>query len=109
MAAQQRRLTALGPADAAEGLSVAQRRARLDERIAWLVERTTCTVRARGELHAVVALSAPPPERIGRVAASVVSAGVWALIWLVVVRQPRPLEVLLSVDEGGVVAGTAWM
>ncbi|MGY1965542.1 hypothetical protein ACW9HH_14965 [Nocardia gipuzkoensis] len=104
-----RHLTVVGEAvDAWKPLTVAQRRERLDERIALLAQRAACDVQVRGDLSAVVVLSGPAPGHLLHAALTVLTAGAWSLIWVAVLRQRRPLRVRLIVDDAGTVRGAMW-
>lgn len=87
----------------APALTVAQRRARLDQRIALLAENYSCTVQLRGDLHAIVELSGPPPVHIRHAALTIATAGWWLLIWLALARQQQPRRIRLRVDTIGVI------
>ncbi|MGW4718215.1 hypothetical protein [Nocardia sp. NPDC004260] len=107
--ARPRHLTVVRDAvDARQPLTVEQRRERLEARISLLSGCATCVVQVRGDLSAVVVLSGPAPRHLIHAALTVITAGVWSLIWVAVARQRRPLRVRLSVDEAGHVRGTAW-
>ncbi|WP_225731013.1 MULTISPECIES: hypothetical protein [unclassified Nocardia] len=93
------------PPIAPPALTVAERSQRLTDRIDWLAEHATCRVQVRGELSAVVVLSGPPPDHVLHATLTVVTAGVWALIWLAVVHQRQPTRFRLAVDEAGIVRG----
>ncbi|MBF6253951.1 hypothetical protein IU414_18135 [Nocardia farcinica] len=102
----ERHLAAVNGPLVPSALSIEQRRERLDERIAWLRDRTNCTVHLRGDLRAVVVLWGPRPAHGLHAALSVATAGLWAPMWLAITWQRRPLRLQLEVDDAGVVRAT---